>query len=140
MVSALGLKVTVSQKGLDKFWRNRLSKLLIPCLITNLLSVFFELLKGKSVSTFSFIMINTWVLQLILFYFIFWITTKIRIRLIGGDTCACILVIIFSICSWQLQIGWAVPSWGFVFGIVLFNKKEAIARYNRKTWLDNWLP
>ena len=95
MTSAYGLRLSIDKSSNKYFWRIRLPKLLIPCLVVNILGIAISFIRGDEISIWSLISINDWVLWLLVCYFIFWITYKF----IGGyqDTIICLLTIAFSI-------------------------------------------
>lgn len=138
MTSAYGLRLSINKKGNKYFWRIRLPKLLIPCLIVNVLGVFANLIKGDEISIRGLISINGWVQWLLVCYFIFWITYKF----IGShqDTIICLLAIAFSITVYLfkghiLGTTWCPEVFGFVWRILLFKTKNVFVEWMKKGWL-----
>lgn len=76
MTSAYGLRLSIDKSSNKNFWRRRLPKLLIPCLVVNILGIIANLIRGHEISIWSIISINDWVQWLLICYFIFWITYK----------------------------------------------------------------
>lgn len=81
MTSAYGLRLSVEKgKNVNGFWRRRLPKLLIPCLLVNIIRILFNIIEGSEFSVWNFVTINGWVLWLLVCYLIFWTSYKF----IGG--------------------------------------------------------
>ena len=123
MTSAYGLNLQISKKPekLNTFWRKRIPKLLIPCLLVNIVSVIVVLIEGSEFSLRSIIQINPWVVWLLICYCFFWISNKLSGR---GDW-SNVLVIAFSslVYGFRNQISgttWCPEIIGFVWGQLLF--------------------
>lgn len=142
MTSAYGLRLSIDKSSNKYFWRIRLPKLLIPCLVVNILGIAISFIRGDEISIWSLISINDWVLWLLVCYFIFWITYKF----IGGyqDTIICLLTIAFSITVYLFkdQIArttWCPEMFGFVWGILLFKAKNLFEEWMKKGWIAKCL-
>ena len=72
MSSAYGLKYGIKNKKnyLKHFWRRRLTALLIPALMCNVVNVIFLVATGQDVQLVTFLNINAWVRVLLLFYLV----------------------------------------------------------------------
>lgn len=79
MTSAYGLRFQIENnpEKINTFWQNRLPKLLIPCAIVNIFSVFFKIYTKEKVQLFELVKINDWVMWLIICYLFFWISYKV---------------------------------------------------------------
>lgn len=78
MTSAYGLRLGIekSPDSIKYFWRKRLSRLLIPMVLVNIISLIFSLIEGKRLSITALIRINGWVQWLLVCYVIFWIVNR----------------------------------------------------------------
>lgn len=84
MTSAYGLCLSMKRNpnSIHTFWQKRLPKLLVPCLIVNLIGVSFMLIEGQPVQFVDFVRINQWIQWLLMCYLFFWACHKF----IGGGT------------------------------------------------------
>lgn len=139
MTSAYGLSLTMknSAESIQKFWRKRLPKLIVPCLIVNLFGVMVGIIKGTELTIWSILSINTWVQWLLICYLIFWISHKI----IRGDqdSVICILVAAFSVliycCKSKIvQTTWCPEVFGFAWGVLLAKKKGYFVKWMQRHW------
>lgn len=82
MTSAYGLSLAQKKNpnSINNFWRRRLPKLLIPCLIVNVFGLFFNAIVGGSIELSNLIRINGWVQWLLVCYLVYWLCHKF----IGG--------------------------------------------------------
>ena len=87
MTSSFGLMYSMEHKeGYKKrFWQNRLSSLLIPALLCNVVYILVKVLGDEQITFWNVININAWVKVLLLYYLIFWIVKIIPEKFIGGD-------------------------------------------------------
>lgn len=74
LTSACGLRLAAVKRpeSLKGFWRNRLPKLLVPCLLTNAIGMALRALCGGGIELRMLVWINGWVCWLLVCYFIFW--------------------------------------------------------------------
>lgn len=144
MTSAYGLKYSMMHKNgyMEHFWRRRLPALLVPALIANAFTVTME--KGLNEMHFiSFLNINGWVKVLLLYYAVFWIIYRIAPKFFGGgywqDIVMCLFVVMWSaierFASLNLNYGWVVERFGFLYGIIAANHADRIRRWMREKWL-----
>lgn len=145
MTSGFGLKLGQNKNpaSIKTFWRRRLPKLLVPCVLVNVVGVLIALFKGSSISLLSFIAINAWVRWLLVCYLIFWIVYRISDLSKSGvqqDAIICALVISFSAVVYAFrehitQTTWCPEIFGFVWGILLSRMKENFSGWMDKSWL-----
>jgi len=145
MTSGFGLKLgqTKNPASIKTFWRRRLPKLLVPCVLVNVVGVLIALFKGSSISLLSFIAINAWVRWLLVCYLIFWIVYRISdLRKSGWqqDAIICAFVISFSAVIYAFrehitQTTWCPEIFGFVWGVLLSRMKENFSYWMDKSWL-----
>lgn len=145
MTSAFGLKLGVSKDpdNIKKFWRKRLPKLLVPCLLVNIVGIVSALIRTGLFKWMTIITIDTWVLWLLVCYVIFWCVYRfVPVR--GGykDALICILIIAFSCVMYVFNkfdtssLGnWSSEVYGFIWGIVLSNLKDRLVGWVNKKWL-----
>lgn len=144
MTSSYGLSLSVANNPatLKDFWIKRLPKLLIPCLIINCVTAFFNYMKGNEISIWSFIWINDWVQWLLICYLIFWATHKYSGKY--QNAAICIFVILFSlivyVCKhWIERTTWCTEVFGFVWGVMLFKFKDSFVRWMQSKWFAKCL-
>lgn len=142
MTSAYGLSLAQKKNpnSINNFWRRRLPKLLIPCLIVNVFGLFFNAIVGGSIELSNLIRINGWVQWLLVCYLVYWLCHKF----IGGgyqDILTCVLVVLFSGLVYILKARglienttWCTEIFGFVWGIIFFHIKDRIIHFCRKAW------
>lgn len=145
MTSAYGLRISVekSPASIKFFWRRRLPKLLIPCLLANIVQILFLAAEGKDISVLMLVNISLWVEWLLVCYLIFWICQK-YIGSFVGDLIICIVVIGFSLTVYAFRdliknVTWCTEVFGFVWGIALFHKKDKFAAWMSKSWISKSL-
>lgn len=138
MTSAYGLKVQIGNtpEKIDVFWRKRLPKLLIPCIIVNLFRLSLKMLMGGEFQLIELVKINDWIVWLMICYFFFWIVYKI---FNCKDYLVTSLVIGFSLFMYWKKDYIHGPTWcpeviGFVYGIFLYRVKNKFLDAINKKW------
>lgn len=145
MTSAYGLKWGVIHKEnyLHGFWPKRLSALLLPAFLCNLLGVGVSVAISKPVEIWSLIYINEWVGVLLLFYVVFWIIyylpNKLKVREgYWQDVLICLIVVTCSLIdrltSVKLTLIWPTESLGFAYGVLLADCFELFKKWSAKQW------
>ena len=130
VTSAYGLKWGVVHKEnfLNVFWLKRLSVLLIPVLLCNLVRAGVSVVISGSLEIRSLVSINGWVRVHILFYIVFWIIYYFssRLKVQAGywqDIIICLIVVACSLIdrltSVKLTLVWQTESLDFVFALLL---------------------
>ena len=139
ITSAYGLRLMVQKKTdyVNGFWRRRLPKLLIPCLLVNLLAAVFDVVRGGKISLWSLLWINGWVQWLFVCYVIFWAVYKFKKR--HQDATICLLIAVFSIAiylcrPWIIGTTWCPEIFGFIWGIILFRLRDFFIDRMKKRW------
>ena len=133
MISAYGMQLGLRKPCyLKHFWRNRLSSLLIPCLVVNLTWFCFSVGTTGSSEWLSLLSINDYVKQLIGYCAIFYIVYRLEQG--GGYTdrqeyILCLLVFIGSIILYFIDFGWQVPSLGLIYGLLLARHKNQFINF-----------
>lgn len=142
MTSAYGLELMIEKNsnGLKEFWKRRLPKLILPCLIVNLFEGVVSLIVySKFISSQRLLHINDWVKWLLICYFIFWLCNRFLVR--GARKNICLLIVVFSIVIYYIKIKkyingtiWSTEIFGFVWGIILAKYKNEIVSYLNKNY------
>lgn len=139
MTSAFGLRLQIDQhpEQINSFWQRRLPKLLVPCVVVNIIGLILNYFEGEKISLWKLIYINDWVIWLLVCYLIFWLSYKI---IKGYDIAAVVLVITFSAMIYALKAYITRPTWcpeviGFIWGIILFHKKNEFIIKMREHWM-----
>jgi len=123
------------------FWRKRLPKLLLPMLLTNIISVLVNFLANQSLDLLGLISITGFVRQLLAFYFIFWaafafLPKKLTTAHKGYIVCA--LIVAFSITVYIFKnngvFGWPTETFGFAYGVILGLNFEKFKNFASKKW------
>ena len=78
MTSAYGLKVSALKNphSIEKFWRKRLPKLIVPMFFVNILSMIVAVVEGKQPTLNNLLSINMWVVWLMACYSIYWVVNR----------------------------------------------------------------
>ena len=140
MTSAYGLKLLFEKKtnSIIGFWKKRLPKLIVPCLMVNLFEM-IVLFPTSEYSIMRLLHINDWVKWLLMCYFIFWFCYKIG----GGyqDTNVSFLIIMMSLFIYWIKLKgiingttWCTEVFGFIWGLILANYKNKIINFLNKDW------
>lgn len=142
MTSAYGLSLAQKKNpnSINSFWSRRLPKLLIPCLVVNVIGLFFNAILGRPMKLSNLIRINEWVQWLLVCYLVFWLCHKF-IRGRYQDILTCVLVVLFSGLIYILKARglienttWCTEIFGFAWGIIFFHIKDRIIHLCRKAW------
>lgn len=141
----LTLKNNKQPESIKDFWRQRLPKLLITGWVISIVSkaIYVVVLKEKC-SLISFFHIHGWIKWLIVCYFFFWISHRIKYTLkrkvLRRSICTA-LVIIFSIVTYVLknkgiidQTIWPTECYGFIWGMLLCDYREVFVELFNKKW------
>lgn len=143
LTSAYGLSLAQKKNpnSINSFWRRRLPKLLIPCLVVNVVGLFFNAIVGGSIELSNLIRINGWVQWLLVCYLIFWICHKFIGRDQGILTCA--LVMMFSLTTYFLRgmgyisrATWCPELYGFIWGILVFHFRDKIIQFCKTKYVE----
>ncbi len=140
LFSAYGMNLSVNRKSnyLDDFWRNRLSALLIPCMIINISKYIFDIVFVHEENIITLLQLNGYVIVLLQYCLLFWIVQKGR-KLYSENTANIILIVCVIISSLILyfltfkeisaESGWCFERVGLVWGILLLSKFSIIKRW-----------
>lgn len=139
MTSAYGLRLAAVKHpvSIDRFWTNRLPKLLVPCLLTNVIAMALRALCGDNVDLSMLVWINGWVWWLLVCYLIFWLCYRFLPDL-WRDWMVCGLVAAFSLAVYRLQpetTTWCPEVLGFAWGILLGRWMDRFRIWLRRGWL-----
>ena len=138
LTSACGLRLAAVKRpeSLKGFWRNRLPKLLVPCLLTNAIGMALRALCGGGIELRMLVWINGWVCWLLVCYFIFWacycfLPAKRR------DWAVCGLVSVFSLAVYRMKpetTTWCPEVLGFAWGILLSCRMDSFRGWLSRGW------
>lgn len=140
MVSAYGMmKAAPSPSYLKHFWRNRLSSLLVPLLMINLLSVLLSMVFGLDTGWRMLLAMNPYVSVLLQWCLAFYLVKRFRLP----DLVLVAVVVLSSLVSyffggadaqgWRVQIfGWPFERLGLVWGIFLYKYFDGLTAFMNK--------
>jgi peptidoglycan/LPS O-acetylase OafA/YrhL len=138
MTSAYGLKFGVMNKPdyLKRFWKSRLVNILLPMVFLNIVGYLVDIIRGGG-TTLRLLQIDRWVLNLLVFYMLFWIVYRFISKHQDIILIAC--VVLASIISMAFDITqiWTTEILGLVYGLMVASKFETCkkwlcCRYNVK--------
>lgn len=130
MISGFGLQKSYmyhGDKALDKFWFKRLIKLFIPVGLIAIIRDVVILIFTKNYNFVDFIFINKWLLQLIVFYFFYWVIYKfLKLNNFFKVLIVSLIVCTYALIAYFFRFGWHSESFGFVYGLLLAYNYERI--------------
>lgn len=145
MTSGFGLMLGVEKNGVGKlagFWKRRLPKLLIPMVITNILTMLLTVAETGEMEWLQLIGITGFVRQLLLFYLLFWAACQIASRVIAPAyrkqfLYGAVTMLVIALYAVSLIWGglWPVEAVGFLLGMLLAQYKEKVSAFFSKKWL-----
>ena len=123
MTSAFGLRLAAETRpeSMAFFWRNRLPKLLVPCVLSNAIHMALYAAAGSRVRLWMLLSIGGWVRWLLVCYLFFWLSDRLLPKK-WRDWAVCGLVILFSLgvyLSKPERTTWCPEVLGFAWGILL---------------------
>lgn len=143
--SGYGLMLGIEKKGvlsLKGFWKRRLSKLLIPMILINILTFVSEGIVFGEFSCLVLISIAGFVRQLLLFYAVFWLVFSLVQGKVGHTLrifLICVITVLLSVCFYvlgeKIPFGWPCETLGFAYGIILAHYRERIYAFFKKRWI-----
>ena len=134
VVSAYGMLAGMERKTnyLEHFWRNRLTSLLIPCLLVNILGYILEfLVKGQSDLVVLYT-INSYVVVLLQWCLWFYIVERCRLKwfaekkhmadwlLVAGVIISSLYLYLFVEAKVSAEAGWPFERMGLIWGVLLY--------------------
>lgn len=144
MTSSYGLLLSVEknpQAMKNGFWKRRLSKLLIPMVLVNIVRFVAYISIYGIFDWWNLLQVTGFVRQLLFFYLLFWlvfrfcadrVTLNVKCLIVGvGVVLFSILIYItggFSI------FGWPPESMGFLYGVLLARLKEWFFHHMQTRW------
>ena len=139
MTSAYGLRLAATKRPetLTRFWRSRLPKLLVPCVLSNVVHMAVYAAGGSRVSPWMLLTIGGWVRWLLVCYLFFWLSYRFLPEK-SRDWAVCGLVILFSLgvyLSKPAGTTWCPEVLGFVWGILLSRWKGGFVSWADRKWL-----
>lgn len=137
MTSGYGLMLSYTKKGkaaMAGFWRRRLPRLLVPMAMTNVLTVAAEAALTGTFAPEKLLLLTGFVRQLLLFYLVFWAACRVFPDRTG--LYAAVSVLIGALYCMELLWGgfWPVEAFGFLYGMLLAEKRTAFRRGAVKHW------
>lgn len=139
MTSAYGLRLAATKRPetLARFWRNRLPKLLVPCVLSNVVHMAVYAVAGSRVSPLMLLNIGGWVRWLLICYLFFWLSYRFLPEK-SRDWAVCGLVILFSLGVYLSKpegTTWCPEVLGFVWGILLSRWKSGFVSWTGRRWI-----
>lgn len=139
MTSAYGLRMAAMKRPepMAHFWRNRLPKLLVPCVLSNVAHMAVYAAAGSRVSPLMLLTIGGWVRWLLVCYLFFWLSYRFLPEK-SRDWAVCGLVILLSLgvyLSKPAGTTWCPEVLGFVWGILLSRWKSGFVSWTGRKWL-----
>ena len=140
MTSAYGLRMAAMKRpaSMARFWRNRLPKLLAPCVLSNVVHMAVYAAAGSLVSPLMLLTIGGWVRWLLVCYLFFWLSYRFLPEK-SRDWAICGLVILFSLGVYLRKPGgttWCPEVMGFVWGILLSRWKGGFVNWTGRRWIQ----
>ncbi|MCI6227514.1 MAG: acyltransferase family protein [Clostridiales bacterium] len=139
MTSAYGLRLAAEKRpeSIRYFWRHRLPKLLVPCVLANAVRMAAYVAGGSRVSPWMLVRIGGWVRWLLVCYLIFWLCYRFLSEKYR-DWAVCGLAAVFSLVVYGMKpdtTTWCPEVLGFVWGILLGRWKNRFTGWTDKGWL-----
>ncbi|MBR1893095.1 MAG: acyltransferase [Lachnospiraceae bacterium] len=146
MTSGYGL--TVSREKVPQiefirtFWNKRIFKIILTCLVSNVIIylIWNHYLKGVLIPSFL-VSVNPWVLWLLACYFFFWISNVISGNSRIWKSICIVAVLMFSfVIKYLILHGnitdteWTVEVYGFIWGILLASLKSKFTTFFYDKW------
>ncbi len=145
MTSSYGLTLGAMKKPesfTNGFWRRRLTRLLIPMFIVNVLTILSELAVNRSFDPWNFIHINGWVKDLLFFYLVVWLVHKFLPKSLSVKAKSYIVVGVVALFSLMVYLfkglyvfGWPTELYGCIYGVLMALFKDEFERFALKSWL-----
>lgn len=140
MISGYGLSVNRNRKGyMQHFWRNRMVTLIVPMLLTNIVAEVVNLISGVTNHiVYNLFAVNGFVVMITACYVIFYIVYQFKLL---NDHMKSIItylgILVLSILAFLFEkyipfTVWPVPCLGFIYGMLIAEKKEKIVNVLNK--------
>lgn len=151
LLSGYGMSYSIDNKQdyLKNFWRDRFSSIIVPAVVSNILSFFALWLCSGTVNYKTLLITNTFVIVLSQFYILFYIIHKLTFLskktkqyiLISVVTITSIISYVYSHSSDSPSIafGWPWERMGLAWGIVLYMLKDKIYTYFSKCKIPHYI-
>ncbi|MDY4599065.1 MAG: acyltransferase family protein [Candidatus Faecousia sp.] len=139
LTSAYGLRLAAEKRpeSIRYFWRHRLPKLLVPCVLANAVRMAAYAAGGSRVSPWMLVRIGGWVRWLLVCYLIFWLCYRFLSEKYR-DWAVCGLAAVFSLVVYGMKpdtTTWCPEVLGFAWGILLGRWKNRFTGWTDKGWL-----
>lgn len=139
LTSAYGLRLAAEKRpeSIRYFWRHRLPKLLVPCVLANAVRMAAYVAGGSRVSPWMLVRIGGWVRWLLVCYLIFWLCYRFLSEKYR-DWAVCGLAAVFSLVVYGMKpdtTTWCPEVLGFAWGILLGRWKNRFTGWTDKGWL-----
>ena len=132
-ISAFGCRTSVerSQSYLNQFWKKRILALFVPAILINIISFGFKVMSLNVYEVRGLYAFNQYIYAIIVAYLVFWIIWKTKaIPVDIKDWLVGLICLLFSLITYLTPIKiffiWPTESIGFIFGLILYHKKEII--------------
>ena len=138
LTSAYGLRLAAEKRpeSIRYFWRHRLPKLLVPCVLANAVRMAAYVAGGSRVSPWMLVRIGGWVRWLLVCYLIFWLCYRFLSEKYR-DWAVCGLAAVFSLAVYGMKpdtTTWCPEVLGFAWGILLGRWKNRFTGWTDKGW------
>lgn len=138
LTSAYGLRLAAEKRpeSIAHFWRNRLPKLLVPCVISNAIHMAVYAAAGTRVRLWMLLSIGGWVRWLLVCYLFFWLSFRFLPKK-WRDWAVCGLVLVFSLGVYLSKppgTTWCPEVLGFLWGILLGRWKTSFVSWADRGW------
>ena len=132
-ISAFGCRTSVerSQSYLNQFWKKRILALFVPAILINIISFGFKVMTLNVYEVRGLYAFNQYIYAIIVAYLVFWIIWKTKVIPVDiKDWLVGLICLLFSLVTYLTPIKiffiWPTESIGFIFGLILYHKKEII--------------
>lgn len=146
LFSAYGMSLSAKENPnyLRYFWRGRLAALLIPCLVINIFGSIWMFATKGTVTVYSLLGINRYVVILLEYCLAFYAVERIRMRwsIVTETAAASVLILLVTVSSLYTysmfseadnsgQVGWPFERMGLVWGLLLYMFAHDISLWMR---------
>ena len=140
MTSAYGVTFCETKIEEKDFWKKRILKILVPCIVSNCIYVIFKMIREKNFLVIEIFRINLWVQWLLFCYFILWLNNKF-ISKKHRDLVTYIIIILVSLGIYFLkkvnvinQVTWCTEIYGFIYGILMVKYRKDLVEILSSKW------
>lgn len=143
MISAYGMLLSSRKRGMEyvsHFWRNRLSSLLIPCIVVNVVFYSIMMLMHCSTSPSFILTINPYVSALLQWCLLFYFVEVVRLKTAMTEKTADIIlasgVVTMSLVSYfffkespVMSLTWSYERMGLLWGLLIYRYEDRLIQF-----------